>query len=165
VKTYSMDELIALTNFSARTVRHYIGLRMIAKPVLAGSATRYPRETLGKLQAIRECRQSQKITIHGIKRALRALTAEEIENWAWEVDPNEPPAPPPVTVAMVVAPPAPAVSPAPEVKPLPVEEGLELGEKWVQVPLVPGLLLMMREGAGEMTARMAREIQKKYRAG
>ena len=35
----------------------------------------------------------------------------------------------------------------------------------LRLALMLGLVLLMRDGAGEMTASVAREIQKRYRAG
>ena len=166
VKTYSMDELTELTKFSARTVRQYIAFHMIPKPKLAGSATRYSRETLGKLLAIRHWRLEQKITTTGMRRALRAADEDEWEAWAEDVDPIAPPPPPPApVVAAKTAAPAQvaALSKAPATDAAPLDGAL--GEKWHHVPLMPGLVLLMRDGAGEMTASVAREIQKRYRAG
>jgi DNA-binding transcriptional MerR regulator len=166
VKTYSMNELTELTKLSARTVRQYIALNLIDKPTLAGSATRYSRETLGKLLAIRAWRFDERITTHGIRRALREWPEGEAEAWAEEVDPIAPPPAPPAKVvgaapaahAPVVVAPATAAHPG-------GAPGDALGEKWHHVPLMPGLMLLMREGAGEMTASVAREIQTRYRVG
>jgi DNA-binding transcriptional MerR regulator len=149
VKTYSINELQQLTKLSARTVRQYSALNMIPTPKFAGSATRYPRETLGKLLAIRKWRIDDHVATSEIRRALREHDAESWEAWAEEVDP-------------LPKPPAKVVAPAPVTPPAP---GEALGEKWHHVALMPGLMLLMREGAGEMTASVAREIQKRYRAG
>jgi DNA-binding transcriptional MerR regulator len=166
VKTYSMAELTELTKFSARTIRQYIAQHLIEKPTLAGSATRYSRETLGKLLAIREWRFDQRVSTRGIRRALREWEEGEADAWAEEVDPIAPPPPPPkkpVGAAPVAA--APVVAPPKTVATAGPSPGDALGERWHHVPLMPGLMLLMREGAGEMTASVAREIQKRYRAG
>jgi len=148
VKTYSMNELMELTKLTARTVRNYTALGLIPKPRFAGAVTRYPRETLGKLVAIRTWQRNQKLKMPALQRTLRE-DDQDWDAWADDVDPV------PVE-AVPIAQPTPVVT---------AGAGLEFGEKWVQVPLIPGLMLMMRDGATEMTASVAREIQKRYRAG
>jgi hypothetical protein len=161
-----MDELVALTHLSPRTVRHYTALKLIPPVKFAGSATRYPRSTLGKLVAICSWR-GQKMGTPQLVRSMRELAGdeEECECWAEDVDPLQPPAPPaPPLAPAPVASVAPAFAPPAESTDIAPSE-LELGEKWIQVPLIPGLMLTMRDGASEMTVRVAREIQKRYRAG
>jgi DNA-binding transcriptional MerR regulator len=152
--TYRMREIIERTNFSPRTVRHYTALGLIPKPVLAGALTRYPRDTLGKLVAIKHWHQVQKLSAVAIKRAIRETPDAQWEAWARKTDPPPPVAPVPVAT----------VAPARTASAGVGADGAQ-GETWHHVPLMPGLMLLMREGAGELTANVAREIQKRYRAG
>ncbi len=161
-----MAELTELTKFSARTIRQSIAQHMIDKPTLAGSATRYSRETLGKLLAIRQWRFDERVTTTGIRRALREWPEGEAEAWAEEVDPIAPPPPRPATaVAAAPVAPAPVLAPSHGAANAGGSPGEAFGEKWHHVTLGPDLVLLMREGAGEVTAGVAREIQKRYRAG
>jgi DNA-binding transcriptional MerR regulator len=155
---YSLKDLARLTGIPARSIRGYIQQGVLESPRHAGPATSYDRETLGLLGAIRHARREHGAVAYvTLKAKLRALDADEIEAWAEELDPlpavgdDEPtiantPATPPVTAT------SPSTGP------------LETAERWVRVPLVPGLELMMLEGSGELVSRLAREIQGKYRA-
>ena len=158
VKDYSLADLVRLTGYSDRRIRQYIESGHLPRPKLAGSQTRYSREALGRLSAILVWRKKDKLGSAQVARTVRALTPEEIEDWAEMLDPETPPesgAPPePADEAQSSMEEATAASTAP----------LILGERWVRVLLVPGLELMMREGSGELVERLAREIQMKYRA-
>lgn len=49
-----MDELCRLTGFSKRTVRYYIQLGLVSRPIGEARAAKYSREHLGQLLKIRE---------------------------------------------------------------------------------------------------------------
>lgn len=49
-----MDELCRLTGFSKRTVRYYIQLGLVSRPIGEARAAKYSREHLGQLLRIRE---------------------------------------------------------------------------------------------------------------
>ncbi len=154
MRDYSLGDLVSLSGYSARGIRHYIQLGLLSRPTVAARATRYPRETLGRLAAIRAWRD-EGVRVHRVKRALKALPPDELEAWANQLDPDPatlPPQPPP---PLAIAPPVPV---APSLPPL------VTAERWVRVPLAPGLELMMREGAGEDVVRLAQEFQARYRA-
>jgi DNA-binding transcriptional MerR regulator len=89
VDDYDIDDLVRLSGYSARGIRHYITNRLLPRPKLAGNATRYTRGTLGCLAAIRALRDKDGLSIARIKRLLRGLTPEELEDWACELDPPE----------------------------------------------------------------------------
>jgi DNA-binding transcriptional MerR regulator len=156
--SYSIDDLVTLTDLSARSVRHYIKLHLVPRPPLAGSATRYPRATLGMLNALATWRRDSGLFLADAKRRLRALTPDEIEAWAEKVDPTAAPEEDVATLEAAELPSAASTAPAS------AGAGLALGERWVEVPLLAGLRLMLREGSGAMTARIAEEIQAKYGA-
>ena len=54
IKTFSLDELCQLTDFSKRTVRYYIQLGLVSRPVGEGRAARYTGKHLGQLLRIKE---------------------------------------------------------------------------------------------------------------
>lgn len=84
-----IDDLVSLSGYSSRGIRHSITKGLLPRPKLAGSATRYSRETLGRLAAIRVWRDEDKLSLTRIKRELRQLTEEEVEDWACKLDPPE----------------------------------------------------------------------------
>jgi DNA-binding transcriptional MerR regulator len=169
VKDYSLADLSRHTGYSARRIRQYIQSGLLPRPKLAGSRTRYSREALGRLAAILAWRKDG-LGSPQIKREVRALAPSKVEEWAALYDPEAPSedadakaeaeagqkSSSPATMPAPTAP-GPSAPPAP---PSP----LVVGERWVRVPLVPGLDLMMLEGSGELVARLAHEIQAKYRA-
>lgn len=54
IKTFPLDELCRLTGFTRRTVRYYIQLGLVSRPIGEARAARYSREHLGQLLRIRE---------------------------------------------------------------------------------------------------------------
>ncbi len=166
---YSLKDLARLSGIPARSIRGYIQQGVLKKPRHAGPATRYDRETLGLLAAIRHARREHGAVQYGIlKTKLRELDADEIEEWAEALDAtppaeNEPPTP--NANALSTAPAIPTAIPTatPHATTTPTAP-LEIAERWLRVPLVPGLELMMLEGSGELVKRLASEIQGKYRA-
>ncbi|MDR1545535.1 MAG: MerR family transcriptional regulator [Deltaproteobacteria bacterium] len=53
-KSFNMDELSALTGLSKRTVRYYIQLELLPRPVGEGRGARYTRDHLDRLLRIRK---------------------------------------------------------------------------------------------------------------
>lgn len=53
-ETLSLDELCGLSGFSKRTVRYYIQLGLVSRPVGAARAARYTGEHLRQLRTIKE---------------------------------------------------------------------------------------------------------------
>lgn len=53
-KTFPLDELCRLTGFTRRTVRYYIQLGLVSRPIGEARAARYSREHLRQLLRIRE---------------------------------------------------------------------------------------------------------------
>lgn len=54
IKTFPLDELCRLTGFTRRTVRYYIQLGLVSRPIGEARAARYSGEHLGQLLRIRE---------------------------------------------------------------------------------------------------------------
>ena len=53
-KTFSLDELCLLTDFSKRTVRYYIQLGLVSRPVGEARAAKYTGEHLSQLWRIKK---------------------------------------------------------------------------------------------------------------
>lgn len=53
-KTFSLDELCLLTDYSKRTVRYYIQLGLVSRPVGESRAAYYTSEHLGQLLRIKQ---------------------------------------------------------------------------------------------------------------
>ena len=53
-KTFSLDELCLLTDFSKRTVRYYIQLGLVSRPVGEARAAKYTGEHLSQLLRIKK---------------------------------------------------------------------------------------------------------------
>jgi DNA-binding transcriptional MerR regulator len=145
VNDYGMDDLVRLTGYSGRGIRHYIQNHLIPRPKFSGSATRYPRETLGRLAVIRAWRR-EGMSIYWVKRNLKGLTAEELELWACDLDPPEGALPEATVQEREIAP----------------GRSLTTAEQWSRVPIAAGLDLMMRNDAPDAVVQLAQEIQAKY---
>lgn len=54
LKTFSLTELCQLTDYNKRTVRYYIQIGLVSRPVGEARAARYTQEHLGQLLRIKE---------------------------------------------------------------------------------------------------------------
>ena len=68
-KTFSLDELCRLTGYPKRTVRYYIQLGLVSRPVGEVRAARYSEEHLGQLHKIREL-STAGVSLGGIREVL-----------------------------------------------------------------------------------------------
>ncbi len=165
--TYSMDELVALTGIPARTIRHYIKEGLLPKTRYASNATTYSRETLGLLGAILQLRRGKGVSIPVHARKLRALPPDDVEALAEELDPqaqdDEGEELTVATTATATATPAATATATATATPT-ATATLETAERWLRVPLLPGLDLMLLDGSGDVVTRIAHEIQSRYRA-
>jgi hypothetical protein len=144
--TYTISELVAASGYPARTIRQYIQNRVLARPPNHGKSTLYGESYVAALRAIRKLRDERQASRYEDLRAWFAgKSLAQIESFVTGVPvaPAPPPAPPKVNV------PAPAIP----------------GERWVHVPLVPGMVLLVRDGAPDVVTRLAAEIRAKYASG
>jgi hypothetical protein len=74
MRDYSLDDLAALSGYSARGIRHYIQLGLLTRPKNAARATRYSRETLGRLAAIRHSRDQEGRSVNQVRVSLIVIT-------------------------------------------------------------------------------------------
>lgn len=135
---------------------------------------RFSREQLGRFWAIACRRREDQWGSPAVRSELLEMTREEALEWAQKRDPLGPPA---AALAQSPAPPPPAnPTPAPQPTaavaiPVPAEatpgapaSALAEPLRWGRVSLLPGMDLVVREGASEIVVRLAREIVAKYGA-
>jgi hypothetical protein len=130
---------------------------------------RFTREHLGRFWAIACRRREDQWGSPDVASELREMTREEALEWADKRDPLAPPAaaPSPSPPSPAPAPqPTAAVAIRPPAEPTPGAPTSALAEplRWGRVSLLPGMDLVVREGASEIVVRMAREIVAKYGA-
>ena len=75
---YTLAELSALTNVSARTIRYYISVGLLPSPGRDGPATRYPAATLARLRLVVRLRDEH-LPIAEMRRRLEGLGDADIE--------------------------------------------------------------------------------------
>lgn len=75
---YSMADLEAETNFTARTIRFYISESILPSPQGRGRSAAYNKEHLLRLRRIEELK-SENVPLEEIKDRLRHLTASDLE--------------------------------------------------------------------------------------
>jgi len=68
-KTFSLNELCQLTDFSKRTVRYYIQLGLVSRPVGEARAARYTQGHLGQLLRIKQL-SADGVSLERIKEVL-----------------------------------------------------------------------------------------------
>jgi len=136
--TYPLDQLLARTGLTARTVRYYIEFGLIPGPEPRGVATVYTHEQLVRLLAITHLRKKEKLRLPAIKRRFKKMSLEQI-------------------AALLPPPPAPPEPAAPIALPYAFA-------RWDHVELIPGLELRVRSDGGPMLRRMAEEIHARYGA-
>lgn len=137
-KTYRLADVLRLTGLTHRSIRHYTKLKLIAGAKARGPGTRYSHEQLVRLQVISLLRRRDRMSLPKIRRRLAGLALADLE-------------------ALLPKPPPPA--PVPAATPEPITSAAVL---WQHVPLLPGLELRVRDDAGTVIHRLAREIAKQY---
>ncbi len=170
-KDYSLAELSKLTGYSDRTIRRYVDLGLVPAPKRDGRMARFTREHLGRFWAIACRRREDRWGSPDVRDELQEMTLEEALEWADKRDPLAPSAAPlassPLASTSVSPQPTAAATIATPAEPTPGAPGAALAEplRWGRIPLLPGMDLVVREGASEIVVRLAREIVAKYGAG
>ncbi len=145
---FTAAELGAKVGVSARTVRYYTAQRVLPSPQFHGSATRYLREHLVHLAAIRALQRERRYSLSAIRSHLAPLGAAELERLAVTVLPE---------LAAPVAPPAQA---APVAPPAPVAS-----DAWHRLTLLPGLEIHLHAAASGELRALARSIVASVQGG
>jgi DNA-binding transcriptional MerR regulator len=135
---FTAAELGAKVGVSARTVRYYTAEHVLPPPQFRGSATRYLREHLIHLAAIRYLQREHGLSLAAIRQHLNPLPVPELERLASFILPEL--APPP---------PVPPVSPTP---------ARSASDAWHRLTLVPGLEIHLHAAASAEVKAIAQRI-------
>jgi hypothetical protein len=172
MRTLSMKDLAAESGYPERSIRQYVLEGFLPRPPYHGKDTVYSEAHLTGLRAITKLRTEHKMhRLAPLRAWFSGKSAEQIEAFVTGV-----PIAPPATPAMPPAAPPPPPPPAPEparneaaeledLASLVSDVTEEEGERWLHIPLVPGMMLLVRDGAPEVVQRLAGEIRGKYGAG
>lgn len=148
--SFDIRALTKRTGFDARTVRRYAQRGLIPRPDFAGKDTRYGREHLVRLLAIRKLSE-RTLRLDALRAELSQRTFEELESLAGFTPSTSAPTPTNASPGATIS------------KPGAAPKSLA-GERWLRIALLPGLELMMRDGAPELVTRIATEIRERYAA-
>lgn len=149
-------ELAAKAGVTIRTLRYYVAERILPSPEFRGAATRYSRDHLVALAAIRALQQQTSMPLPVIRQYLRTVAPEEITRLAVTFSPSLAPPAPPTTPAVVAPPPkAPVESP---------KETAEL-DTWQRLAVLPGLEVHVHSAVSAELKALARELSERIRAG
>jgi DNA-binding transcriptional MerR regulator len=136
--TYRVSDVLRRTGLTRRAIRHYVQMKLIAGAKARGPGTVYTHEQLVRLQVIALLRRRDRMSLPKIRQRLAGLTLADLE-------------------ALLPKPPPPPPESAP--KPEAIAASAVL---WQHVPLLPGLELRIRDDAGPVIHRLAREIATTY---
>jgi DNA-binding transcriptional MerR regulator len=137
--SYSIQELQAQTGVSTRSLRYWIRLKLVPKPLGRGRGARYDERHLIRVRVIQHLR-NQKLSTDAIRARIASRTDAEIAAMV-------PPAPRAVTPEGVPLPPAAATYPF---------------QTWELVYLMEGLSLMVNPSFGPLVRRIADDIFRHY---
>jgi len=145
VEGLTAAELGARVGVGARTVRFYLAERLLPPAVFRGRATRYLREHLLRLAAIRELQRTERLALPALRRRLAALPGGALEQLAEAFLREQGPA----STASVAQPHIAAPAPAPTGS---------VAARWQRFTLLPGLELHLSADAGPRALRIANEL-------
>jgi DNA-binding transcriptional MerR regulator len=139
-KTYAMHELQGLAGVQPRTLRYWMKLKVLAKPVGRGRGARYTDGHVLRARVIRQLR-TQGLSLRAIRARIDALNEEQLTALLPKLRPNAVtgegiPSPPP-------APSYPFVS-------------------WEVVTLIDGLVLLVNTSKGPGLRRVVDDIYRHY---
>jgi hypothetical protein len=168
---YLMSDLERLTGLSGRTIRSYIAMGYLSPPTGKGPAARYSEQQM--LQAVCIARlRARGANWDEVAALVVGGSMAKMRAYVKKTDPEPPaPAPSPGPAASPFDPPAlpgEPVAPArqlPRGKAGPIDLDQSLlpdGPRWALVPLLPGMVLMVRGDAAAVVQRAAAEIIERY---
>jgi hypothetical protein len=154
VATFTIKQLVTASGYPERSIRHYVQLGIVPRPPYHGKDTLYADAQLTALRAITKLRDEHRIfRIAPLVAWFEGKSPDAIEAFV-----NGVAFPPPAPSAL--PPPAPPPPPAPTTPSPP--NPLATGKRWIHVPLVAGMVLLVPDGAPEIALRLADEIRAKY---
>jgi hypothetical protein len=157
VTTYTMDELVSASGVPERTIRQYVGEGFLPRAEYRGKDTVYGDFHLLGLRAILKLREQGVWRVSALRVRMAALPPDALREFVEGAPPAPAPAPSPPPE------PEPAMSPVPA--PTEPPAFAPLGERWTHVPLLPGMVLLVRDDAPELVTRLAAEIRERYALG
>jgi hypothetical protein len=168
---YTMADLERASGLSSRTLRDYIRLKLLEPPSGHGPGATYTEEQLLSAVCIARMR-ARKTSWTDIAGTVPRWSLRQLRAYVKKTDPPKPPAAPPSA-----PPPSPFEPPVLEGEPAgpprqlpgsgdlpaaPDEPPLPGGPRWALVPLLPGMVLMVRQDAASVVRRAASEIIDRY---
>jgi DNA-binding transcriptional MerR regulator len=154
---WSLVALAQLANVHPRTIRHYLQVGVLPRPPFRGTATRYGRDHLLTVLAIRHLQSLEHLELGAIRRRLGALRPEELEALATEHLP-------PGAAATALGIQAPPVPSAPSDEPrLPFYAPGTA--RWTHIELALGLELHVRHDASPAVMAMVDRVRELCAAG
>ena len=141
VGTFTIQELVARTGVSVRSLRHWVRLKLVPKPIGTGRGARYDDRHLIRARIVQLLR-SRRVSMPQIRAQLAGQTDEQL---------------------LALLPPPPRAT-TPEGLPLPPPAPTYPSSMWEVVPLMDGIFLMVDPGKGEALRRIANEIYRYYGA-
>lgn len=147
---FPIEQLAALSRVPRRTIADYLQRGLLNAPQFRGTATRYDREHLLRLLAIRKARMEGERSLSAIKQHLDRMGIVAIESWVAQMQLT-----PEVATAL-------GVKQGPVEIPEPVHSELSLsgvGATWARFELLPGLELSARTDAGPLVEKVAQQLR------
>jgi DNA-binding transcriptional MerR regulator len=136
-REYTVRELANAIGVQPSTIHRYLQAGVLPKPPVRGRLTRYSEEHLVRARAISEM-TSRKLSFETIKERLELEAAARAEAEAKARSESAPVGGPDGTMSLAGA------------------------ERWSRIALLPGLDLVLRDGATELVQRIASEIAQRY---
>lgn len=141
---WTLAELARLAEISPRTITEYLAAGLLTPPEFRGPATRYRREHLLRLMAIREAKIDGHKRLKAVKLKLEGMGNREVESWlaARRI-------PEPARAALGFSGSAPPDAPGAETPSTPPMQ------HWKTLELMPGLELSLRTDSGPVVMKVA----------
>jgi DNA-binding transcriptional MerR regulator len=168
---YTMSDLQERSGLSARTIRDYISSGYVNPPRGRGTAAEYDEESL--LQVVSVARMRKRGESWSAVAEIAGWSLEELRAFVKKTEPPapDPPPPPDDPPALEGEPVSRARLPRGGASPKDLSPGsrtsdaeLPAGARWVLAPLLPGLVLMVKDDVSPLVRRAAAEIIERYGA-
>ncbi len=188
---YLIAELARLSGVSAVTIKAYIRRGLLGRVKFYGTATRYPREHLVRLLAVKYLKALGLKSLDDVRRKLDGWSPTEMERWVLKFpihrttlaalghpEPQKPAGP---AAPVVISATQPSVASSATQPPAPANESGATGkapshatetapdltatlpnESWRRVVLLPGLELHLKHDAAPVTVRLAKRLLATY---
>lgn len=149
---FTLAEVAAQAGIQPRTVAFYIREGLLPPARFRGPATRYEREHLVRIVAIKKLQREEKLSLAHVKRRLRTLTPEQIE----ELGGGE--------LANGDAAKYSGAAGAPTVATGAVASGPTSSTMttWERLEILPGIELLVRSNVSAHARRVVREIEAQF---